>query len=102
MKLKTSIEQKLNDHFQPRHMEVVNESHKHNVPPGSESHFKVLLVSEAFEGQKPVARHRSVNKVLAVELNNGVHALALKLVTPAQWEAAGHTLQAQSPPCAHR
>ena len=33
------------------HLDVVNESHKHNVPKGSESHFNVLIVSETFEGK---------------------------------------------------
>lgn len=34
----------------PTHLEIINESFMHNVPPGSETHFKVLVVSEAFDG----------------------------------------------------
>ncbi len=92
------ITEKLEQHFQPVHLEVVNESHMHNVPPGSESHFKVTLVSEAFEGQKLVARHRMVNRILADELAGGVHALALHTLDPEQWfERAGRV--PDSPPC---
>lgn len=63
----------------------------HNVPPESESHFKVVIVSSQFETAKtPLARHRMVNKVLCKELappNEGgtVHALSIVAKTPAQW-----------------
>jgi len=40
------------------HLEVINESHKHNVPEGAESHFNVVIVSSAFEGKKLLTRHR--------------------------------------------
>lgn len=92
------ITEKLEREFNPVHLEVTNESHMHNVPPGSESHFKVTLVSEAFVGQKPVARHRMVNKALAEELAGGIHALALHTLEPDQWfEQAGKV--PDSPPC---
>jgi len=100
MKIQASIEAKIKENFAPLFLEVVNESGNHNVPAGSESHFKVLLVSHAFEGKMPVARHRLVNNVLSHELENGVHALTMKLMTPAQWEASGHKIESQSPPCA--
>lgn len=92
------ITEKLERHFHPVHLEVVNESHMHSVPPGSESHFKVTLVSEAFAGQKLVSRHRMVNQVLAEELAGGIHALALHTLDPEQWfERAGRV--PDSPPC---
>jgi BolA protein len=92
------ITEKLERHFNPVHLEVLNESHMHNVPPGSESHFKVTIVSEAFSGEKLVARHRLVNKVLAEELAGGIHALALHTLDPEQWfERAGKV--PESPPC---
>jgi BolA family transcriptional regulator, general stress-responsive regulator len=92
------ITEKLERQFNPVHLEVANESHMHNVPPGSESHFKVTLVSEAFAGQKLVARHRMVNQVLAEELAGGIHALALHTLDPDQWfERAGQV--PDSPPC---
>jgi stress-induced morphogen len=48
-----AIRQKLETGFSSSpylHLDVVNESHKHNVPKGSESHFNVLVVSDIFEG----------------------------------------------------
>ena len=65
-------------------VEVVNESHKHNVPKGSESHFNVLVVSDAFEGKKLIERHRMVNTALKEELATSVHALSIAARTMAQ------------------
>ena len=47
--MENSIRLKLMEHFQPNHLEILNESYMHNVPKGSETHFKVLVVSEKFE-----------------------------------------------------
>ncbi len=102
MRIQTSIQDKLAEAFQPLHLEVVNESGNHNVPKGSESHFKVVLVAAQFEGLSQVQRHRLVNKALAFELANGVHALAMKLMSPSQWEEAGHEHGHSSPQCMHR
>lgn len=92
------ITQKLTDSFHPFHLEVEDESHNHNVPEGSESHFKVLLVCRQFEGQGLVQRHRSVNKTLSEELANGVHALALHTMTPDEWFQKNGRAP-DSPPC---
>ncbi len=89
MSLKSSIEQKLQTEFEPLHLEVVNESHMHNVPEGSESHFKVTLVADRFSGQGLIHRHRAVNRLLAEELAGGIHALALHTLTPEEWFAKG-------------
>ncbi|MCU7810801.1 MAG: BolA/IbaG family iron-sulfur metabolism protein [Candidatus Thiodiazotropha sp. (ex Notomyrtea botanica)] len=93
-----TIQQKLQTTFSPIHLEVINESHMHNVPEGSESHFKVVLVSEAFVGEKLIARHRQVNKALKEELDGGIHALALHTMTPDDWFNKGGTVT-DSPPC---
>lgn len=58
----------------------------HNVPRGSESHFKVTVVSERFAGLRPVARHRLVNQTLADELANHIHALAIHTYTTQEWQ----------------
>lgn len=98
MNLQDQITEKLEQHFSPVHLEVINESHQHNVPAGSESHFKVTLVSEQFAGKPLLARHRLVNGVLAAELSGGIHALALHTLAPDQWfERAGAV--PDSPPC---
>lgn len=92
------ITEKLERRFNPVHLEIVNESHMHNVPPGSESHFKVTIVSEEFSEKPLVARHRAVNQALAEELAGGIHALALHTLDPDQWfERAGRV--PDSPPC---
>ncbi|MEJ2453324.1 MAG: BolA/IbaG family iron-sulfur metabolism protein [Candidatus Thiodiazotropha sp.] len=93
-----TIQQKLQQAFSPIHLEVINESHMHSVPEGSESHFKVVVVSDAFEGEKLIARHRQVNRVLSEELAGGIHALALHTLTPDDWFNRGGTVT-DSPPC---
>jgi len=98
MNIQTDIERKLREAFDPVHLEVENESANHNVPPGSESHFKVTIASEAFAGERLVGRHRQVNAVLAEELAGRIHALALHTLTPDEWfERAGKV--PDSPPC---
>ncbi|AQT59263.1 BolA family transcriptional regulator [Cellvibrio sp. PSBB023] len=73
--------------FQPVHLEVINESHMHSVPPGSETHFKVVLAAPAFAGKRQVQRHQAIYACLANELQNGVHALALHTFSPEEWLA---------------
>lgn len=46
----TSIRNKLQNNLQPQHVDVINESYMHNVPKGSETHFKVVVVTEKFAG----------------------------------------------------
>ncbi|KAG7352001.1 BolA-like domain containing protein [Nitzschia inconspicua] len=83
-----SIRQKLADAFHPQVLEVINESHMHNVPKNSETHFKVVVVSEQFDSIKsPLQRHRLVNAALATELEGPVHALSIVAKSPAQWES---------------
>lgn len=82
-----NIINKLSAGFALQHLDVVNESSNHNVPPGSESHFKVVLVSEAFAGQSRLARHRAIHELLAEELAGSVHALAVHTYTPEEWRA---------------
>lgn len=92
------IEQKLADGLELAHLEVLNESSNHNVPANSETHFKVSLVSESFEGQKLIARHRMVNGLLKDELAGPVHALAIHTYTTAEWHKR-HGKSPMSPPC---
>jgi len=85
MNLQYSIEQKVAC-LNPTHFEVVNESHRHSVAPGSESHFKVVVVSKSFEGQSLVDRHRTMYALLADAMKGGIHALALHTFTPEEWK----------------
>ncbi len=97
MSIENDIIEKLQNTLHPTHLEVTNESHMHNVPPGSESHFKVVAVTEEFTGKMLVARHRIINKALADELEGPVHALALHTMTPDEWLKKGKA--PESPPC---
>jgi len=96
--VKDLIEDKLTTAFDPAHLEVVNESGNHNVPDGSETHFKVVIVSESFEGERLIARHRRVNDALAEELAGPVHALAIHTYTAADWQKRFGNAP-MSPPC---
>ncbi len=87
------VEQQIADivsaELKPVTMELVNESYMHSVPPGSESHFKLLVVSDAFVGQRKVARHQLLYTLLADQLTGPVHALALHTHTLEEWQALG-------------
>jgi BolA protein len=91
------IEQNLAASLMPEHLEVINESSMHSVPVGSETHFKVVVVSEAFEGKSLVERHRLVYAALSAEIRDGIHALAITSRTPAEWEKTNTV--PKSPPC---
>ncbi len=90
MSVKDRITAKLTEAFSPMALVVMDESHKHaghighpgSGHPGAESasetHFDVKMVSAAFAGKSRVERHRMVNAVLAEELRDGVHALAIQ------------------------
>lgn len=98
MTIQAVIEQKLTQAFAPEYLVVDNESHTHNVPEGSESHFKVQIVSKIFEGEALIKRHRAVNNVLKEELANKIHALSMHTFTPDEWlKRQGQV--SDSPPC---
>jgi len=82
------IESIVREKLAPDYVELVNESHMHSVPPGSESHFKLVLVTEQFAGLRAVARHQKVYAALG-EVMQQIHALALHTYTPAEWQAQG-------------
>ena len=98
MSVQETIQSKLEAALRPSHLEVINESSMHNVPPGSESHFRLRIVSNSFEGQRLLARHRHVNELLAEEIAGPLHALALETMTAAEWRAKGG-VGAESPEC---
>jgi BolA protein len=87
VQLQFRIESKLRDLLAPLVLEVINESSEHNVPPGSESHFKVVVVSAAFAGKSLVERHRLVYEALSDEFRDGLHALSVTSRSPEEWQA---------------
>jgi BolA family transcriptional regulator, general stress-responsive regulator len=86
MRTKDLIINKLREAFSPESLEVQDESHLHEGHaghrPGGETHFRVYIVSQAFEGKSRVERHRMINATLAEELADAVHALAIHVQAP--------------------
>ena len=82
------IKKKLEQRLAPSALEVVDESHLHaghaGAREGGESHFRILVVSDQFEGLTRVARQRLVNETLREELDGPIHALAMKTLSPSE------------------
>lgn len=72
--------------FAPAQVQVTDDSARHaghaGARPEGETHYSVLVVSPAFAGQSRVARSRAAHAVLEAEFAGGLHALALRLLTP--------------------
>lgn len=85
--VKDALSNKISQGLALQHLEIINESHMHSVPLNSETHFKVVAVSEEFAGKRPVARHQIVYALVSEELAGPVHALALHTYTPEEWSA---------------
>ncbi|MCX2981911.1 BolA/IbaG family iron-sulfur metabolism protein [Halieaceae bacterium IMCC14734] len=98
MIIQQTIETKLADELAPLWLEVVNESDQHSVPANSETHFKLVVVTEAFAGKRQVARHQAVYQLLAEQLAGPVHALALHTYTPEEWQQR-NAASPDSPQC---
>lgn len=97
MNVQQQIERTLRAAFSPSFLEVINESDGHNVPKGSESHFKVIIVSDAFTGQSRVQRHKMVYSAAAKEIEL-VHAFSVSVFDISEWSLKQGTVPA-SPPC---
>jgi BolA family transcriptional regulator, general stress-responsive regulator len=83
-----TITNKLREAFTPESLDVIDESHLHEGHaghrPGGETHFRIYIVSDAFEGKSRIERHRLINATLAAELAGPVHALAIKAQAPGE------------------
>lgn len=89
MSIQSAIETKLTEAFSPERLAVINESHLHaghqeHFDGKGETHFRVRIVADAFSGMNRVARHRAVNDLLAEELKDSVHALAIEPAAPGE------------------
>ncbi len=87
MHTQSIIISKLTAALSPSHLDVVNESHKHSGPRDAETHFKIVIVADAFNNQRSVARHQLIYKTLVAELAGDVHALAIHTYTHEEWSA---------------
>ena len=101
MTIQKKIEEKLQAEFSPETLQVINESVNHSVPKGSETHFRVEMVSAQFISLSRVERFQLVHQVLSQELEQAVHALSLKLFTPEEFTKRQQSFGASSPECAH-
>jgi len=70
----------------PAHLDVLDESHMHSR--GLETHYKAVIVGDAFAGRRPVQRHQLVYRTLG-PLMREIHALALHTYTPGEWAETG-------------
>jgi BolA protein len=88
MQTRDLITDKLTKAFAPQRLEVLDESHLHaghaGSRPGGETHFRIHIVAQAFEGKSRIARHRMINDTLAAELAGSVHALAIHAASPGE------------------
>ncbi len=88
MRMSDIITRKLTEAFGPESLRVVDESHLHEGHaghrPGGETHFRLYIVAQAFEGKSRVERHRLINAALASELAGDVHALAIHAAAPGE------------------
>ncbi len=98
--MQTLIEQKLTQGLNIHHLRIENESHLHSGPV-TDSHFKVVVVSDDFVGKRPVARHQMVYSVLAEEMAGAIHALVIHPYTRDEWQQCGGQVR-QSAPCRGR
>lgn len=89
MTVQDQITQTLQNSLHPTHLDVINESGMHNVPKGSETHFKVIAVSDRFTGKSLIFRHRIIHELLAGQLSGNVHALSLQTMSPDEWDESG-------------
>lgn len=88
MSTRDLITNKLTKAFAPQSLNVIDESHLHaghaGHRPGGETHFRVTIVAQAFYEKSRVERHRMINAILAAELANSVHALAIHASAPGE------------------
>lgn len=88
MRTRDIITDKLNEAFKPESLDVADESHLHEGHaghrPGGETHFRLYIVSPAFEGKSRIERHRMINAALTAELAGSVHALAIHAHAPGE------------------
>jgi BolA protein len=84
MSVRDSIVEKLSQKFAPTHLEVLDESDRHQghagSRPGGETHFRVRIATPQFAGLTRLQQHRAVMEALDAELKGGIHALAIEVV----------------------
>jgi BolA protein len=100
--LETALREKIEKAFNPEYYELENESHRHSVPKNSETHFRLLVVSTAFEAKSRIDRSRMVNELMKPLMIKGLHALSQRTMTPPEWGKMKETFVMVSPECQGR
>ncbi|MBL7557133.1 MAG: BolA family transcriptional regulator [Bdellovibrionaceae bacterium] len=93
------LNDKLTKELKPTFLHIEDESGNHSVPEGSESHFKVVVVSDQFEGASKIQRHQKIYGALGDEFKTGLHALSIRACTIPEWEKEKQHGGYDSPEC---
>ena len=93
------IVSQLNLSFNVENLFLENESFMHNVPPNSETHFKLVIVSNDFAELANIKRHQSIYNALNGTMSK-IHALSIQAFTPDEYLANPVILK--SPDCANK
>ena len=81
----TMIRERLTEALAPEDIDVEDVSHEHAGHEGAKSgggHFNLLIVSDAFNGQSPIKRHRMVYDALGDAMKQEIHALSISCLHP--------------------
>ena len=97
--IKSKIMDKLNAVFNPSFIDLINESHMHSVPENSETHFKLVIVSDLFKDLSLVQRHKKVFESLGVTMDK-IHALSMTTYDLNEYESNPKIID--SPECANK
>ena len=95
------LERALRNAFEPLHLAVEDESARHAGHAGAASggsHFRVVIVSAAFRGKRHIERQRAVYAALGAVVGTSIHALAMRTLTPEEWEHSGGRGSKAGPP----
>lgn len=81
-------ERLFHSHWKVEHLEMENQSAQHagHYSGDGDSHWRVLLVAQEFQGLNRVQRHQRVYALLQEDFNSGLHALSLELLSPEEWQ----------------
>ena len=85
MFVQNKIEKLLKDNLNVSNLLIRNDSYKHNVPPNSESHFNVQIVSDDFEDLSQIQRHKIVYKAVGALLAE-IHAFSITAMTISEFK----------------
>tara|TARA_B100001029_G_C15040895_1_gene443535 strand:- start:1399 stop:1707 length:309 start_codon:yes stop_codon:yes gene_type:complete len=98
-KIENTIKDLLIDSFDPSMLSIINESYMHNVPEGSESHFKVVIVSKYFKDIENIKRHKEIYKALK-NIMESIHAISIQAFNEEEYQKNPEINQ--SPNCVNK